>query len=119
MNTLFDTATPNPAGHRDALPEQVFAEGCAARIVDVRDRDEFTGALGHVPCAELVPLRSLAAASASWNHDEAVVLICRSGRRSEQAATALTASGFRRVVNMVGGMLAWNAARLPVERASR
>lgn len=119
MSALFEAATPNPAGHRDARPEQVFAERCATRIVDVRDPDEFTGPLGHVPCAELVPLRSIGAAATSWNRDEAVVLVCRSGRRSGQAANALTASGFRRVVNMVGGMLAWNEARLPVARASR
>jgi len=119
MSTLFDTATPNPAGHRDARPEQVFSERCATRIVDVRDPDEFTGELGHVPCAELVPLRNIPSASTSWNRDEAIVLVCRSGSRSGQAAHALTASGFRRVVNMVGGMLAWNEARLPIKRASR
>jgi rhodanese-related sulfurtransferase len=28
----------------------------------------------------------------------------------------LPSSGFVRVMNMVGGMLAWNEARLPVER---
>lgn len=119
MNTLFDMAALHPAGHRDVRPEQVLADQRATRIIDVREPHEFTGDLGHVRGAELVPLASVGVASTTWSRDEPVVLICRSGRRSEQAANTLTAHGFQRVMNMVGGMLAWSEARLPVEGASR
>ena len=85
------------------------------RIVDVRDPREFTGELGHLPGAELVPLQTLASAASRWPRGEPLVLVCRSGRRSAQAARALSAAGFRCVMNMVGGMLAWSEAQLPVE----
>lgn len=116
MSPLYDSATPHPSGHRDIKPDQVFADLGATRIVDVREPDEFDGELGHIQGAELVPLATVASKASSWPKDEALVLICRSGRRSEQAAITLTTAGFCCAMNMVGGMLAWNEARLPVER---
>jgi rhodanese-related sulfurtransferase len=114
---LFEAAIPNPSGHRDVRPEQVFADEKATRLVDVREPHEFTGELGHIQGAELVPLATVASAAGRWPRAEPLVLICRSGQRSERAAIVLTAAGFRYVMNMVGGMLAWKEARLPVEGA--
>ena len=68
------------------------------------------------PRAELVPLASLLDASATWDPRREVVLVCRSGGRSARAAVALAGRGFRNLSNLRGGMLAWNAVRLPVER---
>jgi rhodanese-related sulfurtransferase len=42
--------------------------------------------------------------------------VCRSGGRSARAAEELARRGFRHLYNLRGGMLAWNEARLPVER---
>jgi rhodanese-related sulfurtransferase len=39
--------------------------------------------------------------------DEEVILYCRSGNRSGQAAMMLETMGFSNVKNLVGGMLAW------------
>lgn len=39
--------------------------------------------------------------------DEEVLLYCRSGNRSGQAAMVLETMGFTNVTNVVGGMLAW------------
>ena len=39
--------------------------------------------------------------------DEEVILYCRSGNRSGQAAMILETMGFSNVKNLVGGMLAW------------
>ena len=44
-----------------------------------------------------------------------VVVICRSGARSATAAAILRQAGFGHVRNLAGGMLEWNARRLPVE----
>lgn len=118
MTFLFRAALPTAPGHRDVSPGQVFADRSATRIIDVREPHEFTGELGHIEGAELVPLATVARSAAHWNQDEVLVLVCRSGGRSKQAASALTAAGFRRVMNMVGGMLAWNEERLPVEGAT-
>jgi rhodanese-related sulfurtransferase len=40
--------------------------------------------------------------------DQEVILYCRSGNRSGQAAMILETMGFQHVVNVVGGMLSWN-----------
>jgi rhodanese-related sulfurtransferase len=113
--SLYDTATPNPAGYRDTMPAAVAAAPEVRRI-DVRETPEFTDALGHAAGAELVPLATLEAAARAWDRAAEVVVICRSGGRSGKGAALLVTLGFSRVVNMVGGMLAWNDARLPTER---
>ncbi len=43
-------------------------------------------------------------------------MVCRSGRRSLQAAELLVGLGFAGVKTMRGGMVEWNEARLPAER---
>lgn len=119
MTTLYDEATPHPAGHRDVRIAQVHADGGKTRTIDVREPDEYEGELGHIAGAELVPLATVLTAAEQWDKRAPLVMICRSGGRSERAAVALTNAGFSRVMNMLGGMLAWNDAKLPIERASR
>jgi rhodanese-related sulfurtransferase len=117
MSSLFDSAELSSAGHRDVTPAQVAAGGRGVRVVDVREPPELSGELGHIRGVEPVPLASVLVATQSWCKDDEIVLVCRSGARSGRAAAALAAAGFRRVMNMVGGMVAWNDAGLPVDRA--
>lgn len=116
MTMLYEDAKPVQPGYRDVDPVRVDAARGKTRIVDVREPAEFTGELGHIPEAELVPLGTIESAAKGWDRDQEIVLVCRSGNRSGRAAAALAAMGFRRAMNMVGGMLAWNDAKLPVER---
>lgn len=118
MPTLFDSATPNPAGYRDVDVQQLAALPASVplRCVDVRERAEFEGVLGHLERALLVPLATVRSAAADWPRDAEVLLLCRSGARSGKAATQLVELGFTRVMNLRGGMLAWNTADLPVVR---
>jgi glyoxylase-like metal-dependent hydrolase (beta-lactamase superfamily II)/rhodanese-related sulfurtransferase len=107
-----------PAGEPFADVDPAFVvehrEGVA--LVDVREPQEFTGELGHVPGAQLVPLATLLDVAATWDPDREIVLVCRSGGRSARAATELAKKGFRHLYNLRGGMLAWNTAQLPIER---
>lgn len=98
--------------------EWVAANPTAARIVDVREMDEYVGPLGHVEGAELIALRVVAQAVRAWDRSRPVVLVCRSGGRSGQAALQLQALGFAKIGSMRGGMIRWNEARLPVVRAA-
>jgi glyoxylase-like metal-dependent hydrolase (beta-lactamase superfamily II)/rhodanese-related sulfurtransferase len=84
-------------------------------LVDVREASELAGPLGHVPGVMHVPLSRLLDVAASWDPERELVLVCRSGGRSAQAATELAKRGFRHLYNLRGGMVAWNAAHLPVE----
>ncbi len=88
------------------------------RIVDVRERHEFDGELAHIPRAELVPLGTVTSEAALWNVNDDIVVVCRSGARSAQAAGLLARLGFKRVRNLDGGMLAYVRLGLPVERTS-
>lgn len=114
--TLHDSATTRSDGYRDTTPKALAEVVGSVRIVDVREPHEYTGELGHIKQAELVPLAGVEAAAAGWNKDQELVLVCRSGARSGRAAAMLATKGFGKVMNMVGGMIAWNEAGLPVER---
>jgi len=114
--TIPISEAPEAQPFVDVDPAFVTAHRGGIALVDVREPDEFTGELGHVPGAELVPLAILPNAAASWDPEREVVLVCRSGGRSARAAMALAGRGFRHLYNLRGGMLAWNHARLPVER---
>ncbi len=89
------------------------------RLLDVREADELAGELGHITSVEHVPIASLPEACAAWRRDDEIVLICRSSGRSTRAAEHLASAGFTRVHNLVGGMLAWSAAALPVVKRGR
>ncbi len=80
-----------------------------ATFIDVREHQET--AAGHAPCATLNPLQAFDLAKVP--QEAPVVLICRSGARSQAAANALARMGFA-TYNVQGGMSAWQAAGLPV-----
>ena len=111
----YRSAIPSPGGYRDVSPAAVNAAGRGVRIVDVRERHELAGELGHIPGVEHVPLALFVASAAGWARNEPIVLVCRSGARSSQAARWLVAAGFEQVMSLAGGMLAYRAAGLPVE----
>lgn len=96
--------------HRDH-PVADFAEvvGDGVQFIDVREPDEVAG--GTLPGTTNIPLGDLPARVGELDPARPVVLLCRSGGRSTQAAEFLTASGFGDVVNLAGGMLGWAEAQ--------
>jgi rhodanese-related sulfurtransferase len=103
------------AGIWEIQPEWLEEHLQDVQIVDVREHDEFNGALGHVPGARLVPLGSLSARAQELSKERPIVTVCRSGARSAQATVLLRKAGFEKVANLAGGMLRWRAQRLAVE----
>ncbi len=103
-----------PPSFRDIEPSLLLTQMNRVRVVDVREPHEYVGELGHIEGAELVPLATVSNAARSWSRDEEVVVVCRSGARSTQASRSLVSMGFTRVMNLRGGMIAWNQAALPV-----
>ena len=116
MNFVRNILQGDASGVRDADVCDLAPHASSMRVVDVREPSEFAGGLGHIAGAELVPLGTLSDAARDWPRDAELVVVCRSGARSVRAAQVLKDLGFQRVVNMTGGMTAWNAAGLPVER---
>ena len=95
-------------------PHEVALHLCGYTVVDVREAHELTGELGRIAQARHVPLATVEAAAAAWPQADRLLMVCRSGARSGRAAAALLGMGFTDVTNLTGGMLAWDAAGLPV-----
>lgn len=88
------------------------------RVVDVREPAEFSGPLGHIRGATLVPLGELSARAKDLPKDRPVVAVCRAGSRSAHATAILQKAGISDVANLPGGMLRWRAEGRTVEGGS-
>ena len=86
-------------------------------VIDVREYPEFAG--GHIEGSRLVPLGSLGEASSAWDRAEPLTLVCKSGRRAEQARQQLAAKGFTALTVLEGGIDAWKAAGKPLSSVER
>ena len=82
-----------------------------AQFVDVREPDEVAG--GTLPGTLNIPLGQIPNRLGELDPNQRVVVMCRSGGRSTQAAEILTAAGFADVINLAGGWLAWDKAQKP------
>lgn len=114
--SLEKISRPMPGGYRDITSADFAQADYQGRIIDVREPAEFNAELGHLSRAELVPLATLQSCAADWDRAAELVVVCRSGGRSSRAAQLLASMGFRALYNLSGGMLAHNAAALPVLR---
>jgi rhodanese-related sulfurtransferase len=85
------------------------------QVLDVREPDEYSGPLGHIRGAKLIPLGALAERAVELDKTLPVIAVCRAGGRSAQATAILQQTGFSKVANLAGGMLRWRAEGHPVE----
>ena len=90
-----------------AFDELRGAARAAVQLLDVREAEEFSGALGHIGGAVLIPLAELPQRCAELDRSRPVVAVCRSGARSARAVAILGKAGFTQVANLAGGMLRW------------
>jgi glyoxylase-like metal-dependent hydrolase (beta-lactamase superfamily II)/rhodanese-related sulfurtransferase len=105
------------AGIWEITPAALEEHANAAQIVDVREREEYDGPLGHIRGSKLIPLSELPAHTDELAKDRPIVSVCRSGARSAQAVVLLQKAGFSDVANLAGGMLRWRAEGNPVDAA--
>lgn len=75
-------------------------------LIDVREPHEWQ--IGHIDYAKLIPLGDVAKRMNELNVGDEIVVHCKSGVRSAKAADLLRQSGFKNVLNMKGGILAWS-----------
>jgi rhodanese-related sulfurtransferase len=80
-------------------------------LVDVREVSEYAGE--HLPMAVLVPLSKFEPEKIPLQEDKTLVLYCRTGNRSAQAAQKLLAIGFPGVTHLGGGIEDWKKRGLP------
>lgn len=102
---------------KDALPPSIpVAEAVKRReqgdfILDVRQTSEWEEY--HIPGSTLIPLNELAGRQNEVPKDSEVVVVCRSGSRSEKGREILMNAGFEKVTNMRGGLLQWRVDGYP------
>src|SRR4051812_15108238 len=84
-------------------------------MVDVRTNPEWDEA--HVEGAVNLPLSQLSGRVAELPRDRPLIVYCASGYRSAIATSLLRREGLPQVANLVGGLAAWDSARLPTVAA--
>ncbi len=105
------------AGRPLSRTEQISVDELSARlaekadlaVLDVRRPAEWK--TGHIAGAAHMPLHELERLAAGLDRERPIAAVCAGGYRSAIAASELERLGFQKVVNVVGGMAAWNAAR--------
>ena len=98
----------------DYTPQQVseLMQRGEIQLIDVREIYEHEA--GRIAGDRLIVLTELAAQAESIDRDRPVVFYCRSGSRSAMATDAFRNAGFD-AHNMLGGLLEWDAAGLPLD----
>lgn len=85
-----------------------------AFVVDVRTQAEWDEY--HAPNTTLIPLDELSARLGELPKDQEIVVVCRSGNRSQEGRDILLAAGYN-ATSMTGGLKEWYAKGYPVEGA--
>lgn len=80
-------------------------------LLDVRTQEEWDQI--HVPNATLIPLDQLESRLDELPRDREIVVMCRSGNRSQVGRDMLRKAGFEKVTSMAGGIRDWAAAGYP------
>lgn len=103
------TAEPQQTAYRQISMEEavtMMAEEEGYIILDVRRADEYAG--GHIPDAENLPNEDIGTAEIPElpDKEQLIMVYCRSGNRSKQAAQKLAELGYTNVVEF-GGIIDW------------
>jgi adenylyltransferase/sulfurtransferase len=107
------TGAGSPAGEGEETELETTPRDLKARLdrgdrlvlVDVRTAHEWS--IGRIEGAVHIPLPELSARWKELSRDAEIVTICHVGIRSAHAAEFLRSMGFRRVLNLAGGLRRW------------
>jgi rhodanese-related sulfurtransferase len=118
---IYNEIARRRRGYTDVSPQALvnLINREDAAVIDISPLADFEK--GHIVGARHVMLSQLdpKAKDIAKLAEKPVVIVCRAGATSGQAARRLVLSGFKRVGVLAGGMQAWTAADLPVTRGKR
>ncbi len=105
-DTKESTASPSSAAPTKISPQEAKQkiDSGGVIVLDVRTESEYTE--GHIPGARLLTNETITEAPADLPKDAVLLVYCRSGRRSAEAAKKLAALGYHRVYDF-GGIIDW------------
>jgi rhodanese-related sulfurtransferase len=117
LASLFFVACHSNAQNIDANVFEQKLNAGGAQVLDVRTAGEFIGGhLKNVLQADWTDREQFVERTKHLDKNKTLLIYCASGIRSAQAAAFLKQEGFREVINLQGGIAAWNAAGKPVVR---
>ena len=87
------------------LSKRIKAGLVNTTLLDVREEHEWE--IVHLPGAKLIPRGQLPNHLGELSQTDEILVYCRSGVRSAQAVNFLHEMGFKKVRNVIGGVLAW------------
>jgi adenylyltransferase/sulfurtransferase len=99
------TASSNGLEITSVELKQRLDRGDKLTLVDVREPNEYQ--INRIPGTVLIPLGEVPRRYAELNKDDEIVVHCKMGGRSAKAADFLRSVGFKRVLNLKGGILDW------------
>ena len=105
-----NTATAEKLPLEISVSEASSMRDAGAFVLDVREPDEWNES--HIPGATLIPLGQLASRVNEVPKDQEIVVVCRSGNRSQQGRDILLSAGFTKVTSMAGGINQWKTLGL-------
>jgi rhodanese-related sulfurtransferase len=82
-----------------------------AFILDVRMVEEWEE--HHIPDSTLIPLEELPGRLSEVPRDMEIVIVCRTGNRSQEGRDILLDAGFEQVTSMNGGIINWETLGYP------
>jgi molybdopterin/thiamine biosynthesis adenylyltransferase/rhodanese-related sulfurtransferase len=103
--TTFSPTCTNPAMQTITaaeLKERLDSDDLNALLIDVREKEEWD--IAHIPQAKLVPLQTIPTYAPNLPKDTQIIIHCKAGMRSAKACEYLSSIGFENVVNVTGGM---------------
>lgn len=74
-------------------------------LLDVREVDEFS--FNHIPGAINIPLGDIENRASELDKEKDIYIICRTGNRSDMAGKVLSMLDFKKVFNVIPGMIQW------------
>ena len=114
---LFFLACNSNAQNVDANAFEQKINGGGVQVLDVRTAGEYSGShLKNVMLADWTNKAQFEERVKYLDKNKTLLVYCAAGGRSGQAAVWLKEQGFKEVVNLQGGITAWNAAGKPVVR---
>jgi len=114
---LFFLACNSNAQNVDANAFEQKINAGGVQVLDVRTAGEYSGShLKNVMLADWTNKAQFEERVKYLDKNKTLLVYCAAGGRSGQAAVWLKEQGFKEVVNLQGGITAWNAAGKPVVR---
>ena len=108
-----------PPAYTNSLPDTISLEEAYQKyqagtfVLDVRTQAEWDEY--HIPNTTLIPVEELESRLDELPQDQEIVVICRSGNRSQDGRDILLQNGFTAVTSVEVGIKSWSAAGYPVE----